>query len=96
MEMTQEQREQKLKQITETAEKFRREHPEEAARAEEEQRTWAAAQAEKAYPFESAVAKLRATGMSLSDSIRKVATDSPALHDDYLERAKSGQTRPLS
>ena len=96
MEMTQAERAEKLKEIEQRAEAFRKENPEAAARAEEEQRTWAAAQAEKAYPFESAVAKLRATGMSLSDSIRKVATDSPALHDDYLERAKSGQTRPLS
>ena len=94
--MTREEREAKLKQIEATAEKFRLEHPAEAARAEQEQRTWAKEQAEKSYPFESAVAKLRAGGVNLSDAIRKVAAENPALHDDYLMRSQTGQVRPLS
>lgn len=96
MQMTQQEREAKLKQIEATAEKFRLEHPAEAARAEQEQATWAAEQAEKSFPFEMAVAKLRAGGASLSDAIRKVAAENPALHDDFLERAKTGQTRQLT
>ncbi len=96
MEMTQAERAEKLKEIEQRAEAFRRENPEAAARAEQEQRAWAAEQAEKLYGFEAAVAKLRATGMSLSDSVRKVAAENPALHDDYLTRSQTGQVRPLS
>ncbi len=95
MEMTAEQREQKMKEITETVEKFKRENPEAAAKAEADAAAWQAEQFEIGFPFETAVAKLRGGGMALSEAVRKVAADSPALHDDYLKRVKVGQTRPL-
>lgn len=93
--MTAEERAKKLAEITETAEKYKRENPEAAAKAEADAAAWVAEHREREFPFEAAVAKLRAGGASLTDAIRKAAAANTALHDDYLERVKLGKARPL-
>lgn len=93
--MNAEERAKKLAEITETAAKFKRENPEAAARAESEALAWVAEHRERAFPFETAVAKLRAGGASLTDAIRHAAAANPSDHDDYLRRAAEGKARDL-
>ena len=93
--MNEQERAEKLKQIEATAAAFKEAHPEQAAKAEADALAWLAAQAEKTFPFETAVAKLRAGGASLSDAIRKAAEADPEGHADYLRRAQTDQAQPL-
>ena len=85
----------KLKEIEATVEKFEAEHPAEAAEAKAKAEAWIKERQAEAYPFETAVSRLRAAGASLSDAIRKTAAANPSDHDDYLRRAAEGKARDL-
>ena len=93
--MNVEERQKKLEEIKVLAEKFKRENPEAAAKAEADAAAWVAEHREREFPFETAVAKLRAAGESLSDAIRKAAAASPTDHDDFLRRTAEGKARDL-
>lgn len=95
IEMNPEDRARKIAEIEETVKKFRAEDPEGAARAESEALAWVAEHREREFPFETAVAKLRAGGASLTDAIRHAAAANPSDHDDYLRRAAEGKARDL-
>ena len=88
-------RQAKLKEITEVAEKFKRGNPEAAERAEADAAAWVRDHEAAAYPFETAVSRLRAAGESLSNAIREAAAASPTDHDDFLRRAAEGKAREL-
>jgi len=94
--MNEQERAEKLKRMEAEAAAFKAAHPEEAKKLEAETAAWMENQAAKAFPFESAVQKLRATGMNLSTAICKAAEADPEGHADYLQRAQAGQARPLA